>query len=268
MHPALLLTGLIARSFILIVLVPSEGSALPPISVWPSQNSARHTREIEAEVAHWSAQLKSADLEERRNAVLILSNLDGDSATSALVSALTDKSPAVRALAVTGLGERSDNTIVPFVAARLSSDKDPFVRKAAAYALGNFRAQERTAALIAALRDKDQEVRGAAAVSLGDHPDAAAVGSLAASLFDKNAFVRAQASRALGVNGQAASQAVLALVKLLDGDPDAEVKRQSATALGLIGDRSALQALERASHDSDSYLAEAARDSIKMIQGK
>lgn len=268
MHPAMLLTRLVARLLILIVLAQSEGSALPPISAWLPQNSARHTREIEAEVAHWSAQLKSADPEERRNAVLILSNLDGDTATSALLTALTDKSPAVRALAVTGLGERSDNRIVPFVAARLSSDKDPFVRKAAAYALGHFRDQERTAALIAALKDKDQEVRGAAAVSLADHRDAAAVGSLATSLFDKNAFVRAQAARALGVNGQSASQAVPALVKLLGQDSDAEVKRQSATALGLIGDRSALPALERASYDSDSYLAEAARDSIKMIQGQ
>lgn len=268
MHAALLLTRLIARLLILIVLASGEGFALPPISAWLPQNSARHTREIEAEVAHWSAQLKSADPEERRSAVLSLSSLAGDTATSALVSALTDKSPAVRALAVTGLGERSDNTIVPFVAARLSSDKDPFVRKAAAYALGHFKDQGRTAALIAALKDKDQEVRGAAAVSLGDHPDAAAVASLAVSLFDKNGFVRAQAARALGVNGQAASQAVPALVKLLGRDSDAEVKRQSATALGLIGDRSALQALERASHDSDSYLAEAARDSIKMIQGQ
>lgn len=268
MHPALLLTRLIAMLFFLIGVVPGEGAALPLFSPGLSQNSPRHTQDIEAEVLHWAAQLKSPDLEERRDAVLILSNLDGDSATSALESALTDKSPAVRALVVTALGERRDNTIVPFVAARLSSDKDSFVRKAAAYALADFGGRERTAALIAALNDKDQEVRGAAAVSLGDHPDAAAVGSLAMSLSDKNAFVRAQAARALGVNGQAASLTVPALVKLLDGDSDAEVKRQSATALGSIGDRSALQALERASHDSDYYLAEAARDSIKMIQGK
>jgi HEAT repeat protein len=268
MHLVSVLTHLIAGLFILIVPARIEGSSLLPIAVWQSLSSAQHPRDIDAEVALLSAQLKSSDVEERRNAVMILSHLDGDSATSALVSALNDKSPAVRALVLAGLGERSDNTIVPLVVARLSSDKDPFVRKAAAYALGHFRGQERTAALIAALKDKDQEVRGAAAVSLGDHADAAAVAPLAVSLSGKSAFVRAQAARALGVNGQAASQAVPALIRLLDGDSDAEVKRQTATALGLIGDPAALPALERASHDSDSYLAQAARDSMRMIQGK
>lgn len=268
MHPVLHLTRLIAGLFILIVLARIDGSSLPSTATCHPQNSGRPAREIEAEVAHWSAQLKSSDSEERRQAVLVLSHLDGDSATSALVSALTDKSPAVRALVLAGLGERSDNTIVPLIAARLSSEKDAFVRKAAAYALGNFRGGERTKALIAALRDKDQEVRGAAAVSLGDHADVLAVGPLVVSLSDKNAFVRAHAARALGVNGPAASQAVPALVKLLDEDAEAEVKRETATALGLIGDPAALPALERASQDNDPYLSQAARDSIRMIQGK
>lgn len=267
MQPVLRHTRLLTGLLILIVLARIEGSSLPPIASRQPQNSARRTREIEAEIAHWSARLKSSDPEERRNAVLILSHLDGDSATSALLSALTDKSPAVRALVLAGLGERLDKTVIPFVAGRLASDKDPFVRKAAAYALGRFTGSERTAALIAALKDKDQEVRGAAAVSLGDHADAAAAAPLAVALSDKSAFVRAQTARALGVNGSAASFAVPALIRLLGSDPDGEVKRQAATALGSIGDRSALPALERASRDSDSYLAQAARDSIRMIEG-
>jgi HEAT repeat protein len=268
MHPVLHLTRLFAGLFILIALARIEGSSLPSIATCHPQNSGRHAREIEAEVAHWSAQLKSPDAEERRQAVLVLSRLDGDSATSALVSALTDKSPAVRALVLAGLGERSDNRIVTLIAARLSSDKDAFVRKAAAYALGTFRGGERTETLIAALRDKDQEVRGAAAVSLGDHAEVLAIAPLVVSLSDKNAFVRAQAARALGVNGPAASQAVPTLLSLLEKDPDAEVKRQAATALGLIGDSSALPVLQRASQDADYYLAQAARDSIKIIERK
>jgi HEAT repeat protein len=232
----------------------------------PGQGDQRHSREIEAEVAHWSAQLKSSDEEERREAAVRLSRLDGDAALSALISALTDASSGVRALALAGLGDRSDTSVVPFVAARLTSDKDPFVRKTAAYGLGRFSGAGRTAALIAALKDKDLEVRGAAAVSLGDHADAAALAPLASSLSDKSAFVRAQAARALGVNGSAATQAVSALIGLLTSDPDVEVKRQAATAVGSIGDRSALPALERASRDGDTYLAQAARDSITMIE--
>lgn len=259
-------TRLITGLLVVILFARITGSSFPSIAPWQSQINQRHSREIEAEVAHWSAQLKSSHQEERREAAMRLSRLDGDAAVSALVSALTDTSPGVRALVVAGLGERSDTSVVPLVAARLTSDKDAFVRKTAAYALGSFSGTERTAALIAALKDKDLEVRGAAAVALGDHADAVAVAPLAAALYDKSDFVRGRAAQALGVNGSAATHAVPALIRLLASDPDGEVKRQAATALGSIGDRSALPALEVASRESDSYLAVAARDAIRMIE--
>lgn len=268
MQPVVQHTRLITGLLVIVFFARIAASSSPTISPWQPQINQRHSREIEAEVAHWSAQLKSSDLEERREAVMNLSRLDGDAALSALVSALTDASPGVRALAVAGLGERSDASVVALVAARLTSDKDAFVRKAAAYALGSFSGTERTKALLVALKDKDAEVRGAAAVSLGDHADAAAVAPLAVALSDKSAFVRAQTARALGVNGRAATQSVPSLISLVASDPDAEVKRQAATALGSIGDRSALPALEQASRNYDSHLAHAARDSIRMIEGK
>lgn len=259
---------LIIRLLVVIVLARIDGSGLPHISLWQDQISQSKTRAVESEVARWAAQLKSGDLEERRDAVVSLSRLDGDAALSALVSALSDVSSSVRAHVLTSLGERSDPKVVPLIVSRLASDKDPFVRKAAAYGLARFSVAERTAALITALKDKDPEVRGAAAVSLGDHPDSSAVAGLAASLSDKSEFIRAQAARALGVNGSSAGSAVPELVRLLDSDPEVEVKRQAAVALGLIGDRAALPALERASSHKDSYLSQAARDSIRMIEEK
>jgi HEAT repeat protein len=53
---------------------------------------------------------------------------------------------------------------------------------------------------------------------------------------------------------------------LLASDEDLEVRRQAATALGSIGERSALSALERAARDSDPYLVQAALASIKILQ--
>jgi HEAT repeat protein len=254
-------TGLV----VLVCLARINASSFPTHAS-PRQADQRHSRETEAEVAHWSAQLKSSDQEERRDAAVKLSGIDGDAALAALTSAVTDVSPGVRALVLAALGERSDISVVALVAARLSSDKDAFVRKTAAYALAGFPGTGRTTALIAALKDKDQEVRGAAAVALGDHPDAAAVEPLAASLLDKSYFVRAQAARALGINRGAAAQAVPTLIRLLASDSDPEVKRCAATALGSIADRSALPALERASQDRDTYLAQDALDSIRKIQ--
>ena len=266
--PAVQHARLITRLLVVICFARSVGVSLP--QVLPSQTgiNQQNARGSETEVAHLSAQLKSADQEERRDAAMKLAHIQGDAATAALIAALTDPAPGVRALVLAALGERTDTSVVPLVAARLTSDKDVFVRKTAAYALGRFPGMERTAALVAALKDKDPEVRGAAAVSLGDHADAAAVAPLTAGLSDKSDFVRAQAARALGVNGRAAAQAVPALIKLLTSDDDGEVKRHSAFALGSIGDRSALPALDRAAHHSDFYLAEAARDAIRMIKEK
>lgn len=268
MRPVARHTRFVTGLFVLIFFTRTVGSSLPYISPLQTQINPRSSREIDSEDAHWFAQLNSSDEEKRREAVMRLSRLEGNAATSALLSALTDPSSRVRAAAAAGIAERGEAPTAPLLAVCLAKDKDAFVRKTAAYALGRFQGIDRTVALIAALKDKDSEVRGAAAVSLGDHADRDAVAPLMAALSDKSAFVRAQAARALGVNGSAATRAVPALIRLLTSDEDSEVKRQAATALGPIGDRSALPALERARHDRDPYLAQAALDAIRMIDGK
>ncbi|MEK6410547.1 MAG: HEAT repeat domain-containing protein [Acidobacteriota bacterium] len=266
MKPVAQHTRLVTGLFVLIFFTRTVGSSLPYISASPNQNNPRRAREMDPENARWFAQLNSSDEEERREAVMRLSHLKTSAATSALLSALNDRSSRVRAAAAACLAERGEASTVPLLAACLAKDKDAFVRKTAAYALGKFQGTGRTAALIAALKDKDAEVRGAAAVSLGDHADTAAVTSLTTALSDRSAFVRARAARALGVNGSAATPAVPALIRLLTSDDDNEVKRQASTALGSIGDRSALPALERARHDKDPHLVQAAIDAIRMLE--
>lgn len=254
--------------FLVVLFACISASGLPNISPQQNQTNQRYTREIEAEVARWSEQLKSAGQEKRLEAAMNLAHIEGSAATSSLASALTDSSALVRAVALAGLANRPAASVAPLIAARLTSDKEPFVRKTAAYALGRFSGSERTAALIAALKDKDLEVRGAAAVSLGDHADSEAITPLVAALSDKTAFVRAQAARALGINTKGAARATPQLIKALTSDDDGDVRRHAATALGLIGERSALPALQTASHSSDSYLAQAARDAIAMIEAR
>jgi len=224
-------------------------------------------QDLSSEIARLINQLKSSDEEERRDATLKLASLDTPAVIPALTSVLNDPSERIRALAITGLAQMGDSSLVPTVAARLLQDKKPFVRKAAAYALGRFHSNEGTAALTAALKDKDKEVRGAAAVSLGEYQDAQAISPLERALEDKSEFVRAQSARALGANGRAAAGSVPLLIKLLTSDKDQEVKRQAATALGRIGDRAALPALEHAQHDRDPYLSQAALEAIKKITG-
>lgn len=230
-----------------------------------SSSLGQSSSDRSSEIARLVDQLKSSDEEKRRDAALQLAAIDSPATIPALTSLLNDPSERIRALVITSLAQVGNSSMVPLIAARLSQDKKPFVRKAAAFALGRFQSNEGTMALVAALKDKDIEVRGAAAVALGDYADAAAIEPLERALEDKAEFVRAQSARALGANGSAARRAVPRLIKLLTSDKEQEVKRQAATALGRIGDRAALPALERAERDPDPYLSQAALEAIKMI---
>jgi HEAT repeat protein len=237
-----------------------------PAFLSQDQTDKQAPQSVATEIAHWASQLRSSDEEERRQAVLMLMSLGNSEAARAIVPALNDPSPRVRALATNGLAASGDRSFIPVIVERATQDKVGFVRKMAVYGLGRFQSADATAGLVAALKDKDIEVRGAAAVSLGQYQDAAAIPALIGALADKQEFVRARAAFALGVNGRASAQAVPALVRLLAQDKDAEVKRQAATALGLIGESSARPALERAQHSSDPYLSRAALEALKLIR--
>jgi len=219
------------------------------------------------EIVRLADQLRTADPEGRREAVMGLSHFKEKAVTSILVGALNDSSPTVRAAVVTALGNIGDSSVVTSLAPLLAADKEVFVRKAVAYALGRLSGTASTTALLAGLKDKNPEVRGASAVSLGEQGDLSTTAPLTSALSDKNPFVRARSAAALGSIGAAAASAVPTLIALLKSDEDAEVKRQIATALGSIGDRSALPALHTAAASSDPYLSSAARVAIKQLSG-
>lgn len=128
--------------------------------------------------------------------------------------ALHDESPAVRARAVEALGQHSPCVVVPML-------KD-------------------------ALRDGDAHVRIAAATTLGTlggeaHP---AIPQLVRSLADVNMIFSRLAAQALSRIGRRAVRALIAALL----NPDSNVRREAAWALGQIGPAAAeaLPALEAA----------------------
>ena len=263
-----------AHVFVLLVTALLSGASRPAYAFQQSPATSPSTAtasaqemaaDRQAEIAHYAAALQSGDEEERRTAVHRLGAMHDAATIPALRTAINDQSERVRAAALTALGHLAEPTLAPVIATYLTKDKQPFVRKAAAYALGHFANAEATAALVVGLRDKDMEVRGAAAVALSSRPDASAIAPLIRSLSDKSAFVRAHAAAALGVNGRAAAQAVPDLVRMLAKDEDHEARRQAATALGRIGEPSSLNALQQAERSSDPYLSQAAREAISSI---
>lgn len=240
---------------LLIILATSSGVAR---SLQPYQQ--------DSDLARFKALLTSSDEEERLDAAVSLSTLRGKEAAAVLRAAIEDSSERVRAAAINGLAAMEDKESASLIAAKLREDKSLHVRKQAAYALGELPGSEGTSSLTGALRDKNAEVRGAAAFALGQLRDESAIEPLIVALKDKSDFVRAQSARALG--RQSASQAVTVLINLISTDKDSEVKRQTALALGLIGDPAALPALRSASQSSDPHLSEAATEAIKMITSK
>jgi HEAT repeat protein len=235
---------------------------------------------LQLEIEKQTQRLGSAETEERRDAVTRLSAMHQPAASRALLPALHDSVAIIRATAAAGIlslpsGE-SAGYLIPMLA-----DKDEFVRREVAFALGKTHSQSAAQPLIERLKsDKKGSVRGAAAVALGELKDASATLGLAEILSpgagttssssrkskkEKDLFLLRAAARSLGQIGS--SVGLPALVAALEDEktPD-DVRREAAHSLGLIGDAAAIPALRSVQTARDPYLAEAAHQAIRRIE--
>ena len=239
---------------------------------------SRKLTPAQLEIEKQQQRLSSADQEERRDAVMRLATMRLEAASRAALPALKDPSPIIRATATKAIlsisGDESASVLIP-----LLTDKDEFVRRETAYALGLTRSRNATAALSERLlNDKEDGVRGAAAVALGQIADEAAVvalvGSLAPELSapakskrkrEQNVFVLRAAATSLGQIGSRAGTAALISALSNEKFPD-DVRREAARSLGLIGDPSAEPALRVATNSADPYLSEIAHKAIHRLR--
>jgi len=238
---------------------------------------ARDLTPVQLEIQKQQQHLGSSDVEERRDAVMKLGAMRLAAASRVVVPALQDGSAIIRATAakfILSIGsEESVSYLLP-----LLNDKDEFVRREAAYALGLTRSRSATAALSERLlNDKEDSVRGAAAVALGQIGDEAAVialvGTLAPELSapskkkqkrEPNVFVLRAAAVALGQIKSRAGTAPL-ISALSNEKLSSDVRREAARSLGLIGDPSAAPALRAASTAADPYLSKLAHEALRKL---
>lgn len=236
---------------------------------------------LQREVRVQTARLSSADVEERRDAVTRLGATGRPEGSRAAAAALADPSAVVRATAaraVLSLGHNEAATLI----LPLLRDRDEFVRREAAYALGLTRSPYAVTALAAAVEtDKKPSVRGAAAVALGQIGDATAAPALAGALarrlpasglfgrllrkkVEEDEFVRRAAAVSLGQ--MASRESVPALVEALsDTRAPSDIRRECARALGIIGDARAVPALRSALAAQDPYLSRISFEALKKI---
>jgi len=217
---------------------------------------------------------------------------------------LHDEDSSVREIAAKALGEIGDKkrTVEPL--AKGLYDKDPNVRKEAAFVLYNiagiYKREAKKAVgplikalqdedtkvrewatrtlekigdgieevpLIEALEDEDQgpEVREIAAWALGEFRHGMAVGPLIKALRDENSKVRRNAAKALGEIGDGSE--IDLLIEALGAEYESpEVREAAAWALGEIGELRAIPALEEATADLDEDLREYAREALQKIE--
>lgn len=222
--------------------------------------------------------LTAGDVEERRDAVMRLGNLHSADASRAAMPALSDPSPIVRATAAKAvLSVEPEHAVASLLP--LLKDKDEFVRRETAYALGGTHSRNATAPLSERLlNDKEDGVRGAAAVALGEIADEAAVISLVRTLApelsargsvrrkrESNVFVLRAAAAALGKIKSRAGTA--ALISVMSNEKlDSDVRREAARSLGLIGDPAAAPALRAVSTASDPHLSQMAYQALRRLE--
>lgn len=260
----LLLVAVCATSIVWPAASP-PARAQQPDSLTPLQ------RQIELE----KRRLASIDSEERRDALMRLGGMKRAEASRAAAQALRDLNPMVRVTAAHAIVSLPPAEVLALLAPLLS-DKQEFVRREAAFVLGEsggINAIEPLRNLLMA--DKEIAVRAAAAIALGRIADPAAGPALIQALeakpqkkkSEEYEFVRRSAAQSLGE--VRAFSAVPALIATLQDESNSiDLRRAAATALGLIGSESAVPALRAAFNSEDPYLAEAARTALHRMRAR
>ncbi len=203
----------------------------------------------ETVVSRLVALLNDPQPDVRRTAALSLGKIAHPESGSALIPALRDADPLVRrysAWALGSLGEHAahnaGSALVP-----LLGDSSPEVAMAAAEAIGKIGASQPVVDLLThTLRDPSVNTRRAAVKSLAWLESASAYAVLVGALKDPDAQVRQGAAAALGELGD--RRALVAMEDRLLHDPAIGVRSEAAFRLGKLGDHTAMAALRAAAN--------------------
>ena len=237
-------------------------------------------------MSEWIVMLKEDQApRKRRAAALALGQIVADHKDEKTIAAAalpplakairSDPSPVVRGQAAAILGQQPAEQGAAFVSDLvecLRGEKDPAAKKDVAVALGRFGPLSRPAvlALIGALKEPDAGAKAAVADALGRiGPDAkAAASELLPLVKDKETIVRRAAIFALGrIDPDDPGPVSAALCEVMKTEKDRDLRLETVTALGLLGDRSteAAEAIAVALTEKDPELRKQAARSLAKL---
>jgi HEAT repeat protein len=175
---------------------------------------------------------------------------------------LTDTATGVAAMAAWALGEIEDPAAAPALQSAVHSSS-PRVRLASAWALGRFEDATYAKDVLPLLRDPDAVTRAVAAEALGRMKSPRVGAALIGALTDRNDAVRLAAVSAL--SDMEERSAVAPIEGLLINDPDPDVRRECANALGNFSLSRSLEPLTRALGDQDLEVQREAANAIEDL---
>jgi HEAT repeat protein len=269
------------RTLTLLAAVAVLASASAPAVA----QQAPKRRFLQRTVDEWSAQLKSAKAVDRRNAAFALGNF-GAFATSTLPMLTRmygqEQDARAREAMVLAAGEiaadagMADEQLEAALIEALQHDKDRYVRRSAALALGQIGSKNEKvqAALGQALSEKEQIVRQNAAWALG-RTDARAASALVRALRDDScdSLVKRDAANALYAVGNTDPEvmrpAMDALLKMC-ADKEPEVRKAGLTPLVQLvsaKDTEAVPVLKAALRDPELEVKRFAAMALSNIGG-
>lgn len=247
--------------------------------------------------------LRSGTSEQKRDALFQIRNSQTEQASRLAIPALNDADEMVRATATSAVVYLPPADAAQ-VLTSLLADKQPFVRKEAAYALGIVRDRSATMSLLRLLeREKDIEVKSSVVIAVGEIGDISAVETLNKLLSERpkgeTEFLRRSAARSIGQIAQIVKTgkayivtpqnflpekfkqnegrditkefpvfgaAVAKLSGVLQSKNESDdTRREAAFALGAIGSSSSINILQSYQNSSDPYLAEISREALLKI---
>ena len=188
-----------------------------------------------------AARLRTEDSEQVRHAAAkVLTHFDGEIVVDAFINLLTDESSGIRELAAVTLGRLRAKRAAPHLLHTLD-DMNVSVRNAAAEALCQLGTPAMIDTLVTAIRDGNWFKKWALGEALGNiaSPDAAT--PLAKLVNDEDEKIRGKAIRALIATDKAA---IPILISMLEDD-SAEKRAIAVKILGIIGNTTAAEALQR-----------------------
>ncbi len=237
--------------------------------------------------------LGSTSIPVRLNSLSLFVNIQGEGYHDELLLSSKESDPVIRQKALSLMGRFGEGIFADQLVLSLA-DESPGVRLAAINAIVKLRPEKGVRPLVMSLEDEDVWIRTAAAQALGEYRDPSSIETLLRHLDTDLPPVRIAAIEALGKSQdprvrdrlftclmendlEIRRAALLALARIPGedvfhkllmalSDEDWRIRAAAAAALGLRGDRRALEALHATlAHDRDTYVQQSAVMALDRI---